>query len=459
MASVPSGVTSGTQAVPTLFDSTKYKSYVLGVLVAAYILNTVDRGVIGILAPLIRQDLGLSDTQLGLLGGPAFAFFYAFMGIPIARLADRWSRVNVLALAIALWSAATAACGAAFGFVSMLFSRVFVAVGEAGGSPTSHSIISDLFSIKQRATALSIYAMAVPFGAALGSFSVGWFSQFFGWRSAFFVIGVPGIALALLVKLTIKEPPRGYADGPAAAAKPAAPPISDVLSFLIRKKSFIHMSVAAALHAVVWYTGRQWDLEFFRRSHELGQGEAATYIAAFALIGTLGTLAGGYLADKLSRDKNDTRWLMWVPGIACAIMVPIQFIAYLHPSLSFVIPSFVGMVILASMFFGPSFTVAQSLATVRMRAVSTALLLFVQTLIGSGLGPLIVGALSDLLAPILAPAVAIDANDPLVGNNSLRYAIVAVGLCNLWAAFHYFVGARSIRADLADTARLNASTT
>ena len=457
MASVSSEADAGTPRVPTIFDSSAYKSYVLGVLVVAYIFNTIDRGVVGIVAPLMRQDLGLSDTQLGLLGGPAFAFFYAFMGIPIARLADRWSRVNVLSIAVGLWSAATAACGAALGFVSLLFARVGVAVGEAGGSPTSHSIISDLFSIRQRATALSIYAMAVPFGAALSNVSLGWFSQFYGWRATFIVVGVPGIAIALLIKMTIREPPRGYADGPAASAKPKAPPMMQVFKFLARRKSFMHMAIAAALHSVVWYTGRQWDFEFFRRSHELGQGQTGTILAVVALIGTLGTLAGGYLADKLSRDRDDQRWLMWVPGIACAAMVPIQFVSYLHPNLTVVIPSFVFMVILASMFFGPSFTVAQSLATVRMRAVSTSLLLFVQTLIGYGLGPLIVGAISDFLAPQLAPPIQLDPDDPLVGNNSLRYAIVAIGLCNLWAALHYFLGARMIRQDLAETAKLNAS--
>lgn len=456
MASVSTEDAESPQQVPTIFDSTAYKSYVLGVLVVAYIFNTIDRGVVGIVSPLMRVELGLSDTQLGLLGGVAFAFFYAFMGIPIARLADRWSRVNVLSIAVGLWSAATAACGVAFGFISLLFARVGVAVGEAGGSPSSHSIISDLYSIKQRATALSIYAMAVPFGAAISNASLGWFSGAYGWRATFFVVGLPGIAIALLVKLTIKEPPRGYADGPAAAAKPTAPPMLEVFKFLIRKRSFVHMAMAAALHSVVWYTGRQWDFEFFRRSHELTQAEAGYFLGAFALIGTLGTLAGGYFADKLSRERNDARWLMWVPGLACGIMVPFQFVAYLHPNFAFVVPSFVVMVILASMFFGPSFAVAQSLATVRMRAVSTSLLLFVQTLIGYGLGPLIVGAISDALSPGLAPAVQIDPNDPLIGNNSLRYAIVGIGLCNLWAALHYFLGARSIRQDLAETARRNA---
>ena len=457
MASASSEAGSGSGRAVSIFDNTAYKSYVLALLVLAYIINTIDRGVLGVVTPLIRQDLDLSDTQLGLLGGTTFAIFYAFMGLPIARLADRWSRVNVLGIAVGLWSAATALCGAAVGFFSLFFPRIGVAVGEAGGTPASHSIISDLFSTRQRATALSIYAMAVPFGAAISYFGLGWFSEFYGWRNTFYLIGIPGVVIALLVKFTIKEPPRGYSDGPSASAKPAPPPILDVFSFLIRKKSFMHMGLAAALHSVVWYTGRQWDREFLWRSHELGQGEAGTWLAIITILGTLGTFAGGYLADKLSRDKDDSRWLMWVPGIACAVMVPIQFFAYLHPNLSIVIPSFIAMVMLASMFFGPSFTVAQTLATVRMRAVSTSVLLFVQTLIGYGLGPLIVGAISDYLAPSLAPAIPVNPDDLLVGNDSLRYAIVGVGFCNLWAAWHYMVGARTIREDFAETAGANAA--
>lgn len=454
-------ISIGTDAVreKTIFDDARYKSYVLGLLCVGYIFNVIDRGVLGIVTPLIRRDIDLSDTQIGLLGGVAFAFFYAFMGIPIARLADRWSRVNVLSLAIGLWSIATAMCGAALGFYTLLLSRVGVAVGEAGGSPPSHSIISDLYSIKQRATALSIYAMSVPFGTFISNTGSGWISEFFDWRLTFVMVGLPGILVALLMKLTIKEPPRGYSDGPSAKPKPETPPMLQVFLFLIQRRSFMHMSLAAALHAVVWYTGTQWNREYFWRAHELGQGEAGTYLGTFALIGTLGTFLGGYLADKYSQRNNDRRWYMWVPGIACAIMVPFQFLSYLHPDMAVVIPSFIIMFVLASFFFGPSFTVAQTLATVRMRAVSTSILLFIQTLIGYGLGPLIVGAVSDALAPGLAPAVQVNPDDALVGNPSLQYAIVIVGFCNLWAALHYFLGARTFREDLAETAKLNAAVT
>ena len=453
-------VTTPSAVKPTandaIFANPRYKTFVLAVLVLGYIFNVIDRGVLGITMPLIRQEFSFSDTQLGLLGGVAFAVFYAVLGIPIARLADRWHRVNVLALAVGLWSIATALCGATVGFYTLLLARIFTAVGEAGGTPPSHSIISDLFNLKQRATALSIYAMAVPFGTFLGNVGSGWLSEFYDWRLTFVLVGLPGLAVALLIKLAIKEPPRGFADGPAARPRPQTPPVLEVLKFLLQRRSFMHMSLAAALHAVVWYSGSQWNREFFYRGHELGQGVAGTYLGAFALIGTVGTLLGGYLADKVSEKRDDKRWYMWVPGIACAVMVPFQFVAYLHPDMLVVIPAFTVMVVLASMFFGPSFAVAQSLATVRMRAVSTSILLFIQTLIGLGLGPLVVGIISDMLEPSLAPAVP-HPDDPLIGNLSLQYGMVIVGLANIWAAIHYYLGARTFREDLEETAKLNAS--
>lgn len=447
----------------TIFDSSRYRTYVLAVLVLGYVFNTIDRNVFGIVTPDLQLELGLTDSDLGWLGGPAFALFYAFMGIPIARLADRWNRVNVLSIAVALWCGATAACGAVTGFFTLLLARIGVAVGEAGGSPPSHSIISDLYGIKQRATALSIYAMAVPFGSFLGNMGSGWINQFTDWRWTFVIIGAPGLLVALLMKLTLKEPPRGYSDGPNAKPASKAPPILEVFSTLTQRKAFVHMSLAAALHSVVWYSGSQWNRTYLLRAHELDSGWAGTFIGVALLIGTIGTLAGGYLADRLSRERGDARWIPWVPGIACAIMVPFQFLAYLHTNFWFgVVPSFIIMVVLASMFFGPSFTMAQSLATVRMRAVSTSLLLFVQTLIGYGMGPLIVGYVSDYLAPIVSTTPVIDgdpriANPQLIGNPSLQYALVIVGLCNLWAAWHYFLAGQTIREDMAETARLNAA--
>jgi MFS family permease len=438
-------IETGSSSTTSVLDRPAYQYYVLAVLVLGYVFNVIDRGVLAIVQRDIREELEISRTAMGLLTGLGFGLFYAVMGIPIARLADRWSRVNVLALSISLWSAATALCGAAFNYVSLAAFRTGTGIGEAGGSPPSHSLISDYFPVSRRATALAIYAMAVPVGTAIGNIASGWSNEYFGWRWTFVMVGLPGVLVGLLAWLTIKEPPRGYADGPSAKQRPSAPPFLDVFRFLVARRSFMHMSVAAALHAVAWYAGSNWNAEFFRGAHRLSSGEAGNYLATFALIGAIGSFLGGFLADRISTRRNDQRWYMWVPGTACIAMVPLQFVSYLSPNLRVVVPAFSVMVVLASMFFGPSFSVAQSIATVRMRAVSASVLLFIQSIIGLTLGAALPGTISDLLAPS-------------VGNAALSYAMVIVGLANVWAAVHYFLGARTYRQDLAETAKLNAAT-
>jgi MFS family permease len=421
-------------------DNPSYQSYVLVVLVLGYIFNTMDRSVLGILLQPIKEELQISDAALGWLTGPAFAFFYSILGVPIARLADRWNRVNVLAISIAIWTAATALCGAAYNYVSLFIFRCTTGIGEAGGSPPSHSLISDYFAGSKRATALAVYAMAVPFGTAIGSLVSGHSNVSYGWRWTFFIIGAPGLLVALLAWLTIKEPPRGYSD--TGKVRQDTPPFLEVFRFLLTRKSFVHMSVGAAAHSVMWYAGSNWNPSFFVRAHGMNTGMAGNYLASFALIGAMGTFAGGFLADRLSVRYGDRRWYMWVPAIACLTMVPFQFFAYLSPQLSVVVPTFTVMVVLASMFFGPSFAMGQSLATVRMRAMSASVLLFIQNIIGLTAGPWLVGQFSNHL-----------------GNNgtSLRYAMVIVGVSNIWAAFHYYMGSRTYRQDLEATARLNAA--
>jgi len=434
-------------AAQSIFDRPAYQYYVLFVVFLGYVFNVIDRSsVLGAVLPSIKKEIAASDTLMGLLGGLAFSLFYSFLGIPIARLADRWSRVNVLALAIALWSAATATCGLAWNYLSLFTSRALTAVGEAGGSPPSHSLISDYFPRSTRATALAVYAMAVPIGTSLGNFTAGWINVWFGWRKTFMLFGLPGVVLAAIIWLTVKEPPRGYSDGPAAKPRPVAPPFVEAFKFLLARNSFMHMSVAAALHSMVWYSGTTWNTTFFVRSHALNTGQAGNYLAIFALIGAVGSFAGGYLSDRLSTKRHDPRWYMWVPGIACIVMVPFQFSAYLSRDLALVVPiTFSMMFLFASMFFGPSFAVAQAVATIRVRAVSASVLLFIQTIIGMTLGPAIVGAVSEHLKPTVGEGWGI------------AYPMAAIGVVNLWAACHYFLAARRYREDLAETARLNAA--
>ena len=423
--------------------STAYRYYVLGVLFLTYAVNVMDRGVLSVLLESIKHEFALNDLEIGFLSSLPFAFFYSTLGIPIAALADRTVRRNVLAACCALWSVATAVCGMAVNFSTLLAGRALTGVGEAGGTPPSHSLISDYFSRATRATALSFYALGVPLGTMLGNFVAGRGNDYFGWRTTFILAGAPGLVIALLVWLTVREPPRGMSDLGARTTTVVAPPIGEGLKFLWSYSSFRHMCVAAGLHSVVWYAGSQLNGSFFRRSHEMSAKDAGDWLALFALLGTIGTFLGGLLADGLATRNNDRRWYMWVPGIATLVMVPFQFSSYLSSDLTFVIASFVLMTMLASMFFGPSFAVSQMLGTLRTRALATSILLFVQTFVGLGLGPLVAGALSNSMASRFGEAT------------SLRYALVTVGLANIWATAHYMIGARTIRQNVAATEALN----
>jgi MFS family permease len=434
----------GPAEVSSLLSKPWYWYYVLGLLTLCYVANVVDRSqVLAASLQAIKREFGATDTQLGILSGLPFAIFYSFLGIPIAAWADRSSRRNVLAWSCALWSAATGLCGMAVNFGMLFGARVFTAIGEAGGSPPSHSLISDYFPRLKRGTAFSIFALAVPIGTSIGAGVGGWGTQHLGWRATFYLVGFPGVLLALLVRLTVIESPRGYADfGGRAVEKKQTPPVMDVCRFMFRRSAFVHLSLAAALHSVVWYASGAFNNAFFQRSHGMTALQAGGWISLFSAIGGVGTFAGGYLADRLSKSRGDRRWYLWVPGIATFLCVPCQFVAYLSPNLRLVIPMFGAMTFMAAVFFGPSFAMTQALATLRMRSVATSLLLLVQTLIGQGIGPWLAGFVSDALAPSL-------------GRGSLRYSLVLVGLVNVWAALHYFVGARTLRQDLDATEHLS----
>ena len=283
----------------------------------------------------IKAEFGASDTQLGLLTGIAFAVFFSTMGIPIAAWADRSSRRNVLAVSIAVWSGMTALCGMALNFGMLFATRVGTAIGEAGGTPPSHSLISDYFPKTERGRAFAIFALGVPFGTALGSFVAGQAVQAYGWRTTFVLVGLPGLLVSALVALTIKEPPRGLSDhGGALRQAGSVPGLFEAMTVLWRRPSFRHLCLASALHAVVWYASSAFNAAFLIRSHQMTAATAANWLTLFAAVGGLGTLAGGYLADRLSVRTNDKRWYLWVPGIATLGIVPFQLTAYLSSGLT-----------------------------------------------------------------------------------------------------------------------------
>lgn len=408
-----------------------YPRYLLGLLFVVYVFNFIDRQILSILMESIRLDLGLSDTQLGFLTGISFALFYATLGIPIARLADRGSRRKVIAVCLAAWSAMTALCGLAQTYTQLLLARIGVAVGEAGGSPPAHSLISDYFPPEKRATALAIYSMGIPIGVLVGLAAGGWLNEAFDWRIAFMVVGLPGVLLALLVWATIREP-AGDAER---ITRGSGIRTMDVFRYLRGLRSFRHLAIASALHAFAGYGVLQWNPTFFIRTHGMGTAELGLYLGLIiGISGGLGTLTGGLLADRLA--GWDKRWYVWVPGIAMAISVPFYLGIYLSPTAwgalaFFAVPNF-----LANSFTGPAFATVQSLTPSHMRSVAAAVFLFLINIVGLGLGPQVVGILSDLLRPAFA-------------QDSLRWALSLVVLCKGWAAFHYWLSSKSLRADLA----------
>ncbi|MEZ5557040.1 MAG: MFS transporter [Pseudomonadales bacterium] len=415
------------------FESPRYRAYVLAMLVIVYVFNFLDRQIVTILAEPIKNDLGLNDTQIGLMTGLAFAIFYTVLGIPLARLADRANRVSIITAALVIWSGMTALCGAAQNFAQMLAARIGVGVGEAGCSPPAHSLIADYYPPEKRASALSIYALGIPIGSILGMLAGGWIAEFYGWRAAFFVVGIPGIALAILVKLTVREPVRGMSD--AVAPRPGEQPsLRETLSTLLRNRTLLHVALGGALTSFVGYGLGQWLPAFFIRIHGLGIAETATYFGlVLGVASAIGTLLGGALADRLAR--RDRRIYAWLPAAGVLLAFPFYLTAMLLDNPYLAIAVLVAPSLLNSLWLGPAFGTIQNLAPMRMRALASAILLFILNIIGLGLGPFLVGMLSDLLSGAFA-------------QESLRWAILIATGAYFWAGAHFLLAGRTLRADL-----------
>ena len=415
-----------------------YTTYAVGLLVVVYIFNFVDRQILNILLEEIGLEFALTDAQRGLLGGIAFGIFYSLLGIPIARWADRSNRSRIIAVAIFIWSLMTAVTGAALSFLHLFLARVGVGVGEAGCSPPAHSILSDYLHPERRATALSIYALGVPIGTGLGLAIGGVLADAIGWRLTFVAVGVPGIVIALLVQFTLREPTRGYWDSPSPSAAGASQAVAwqDVVAYMWRFRSFRHLSLAAALHALYGYGAVVFNPAFFQRTFELNAGEVGIKLGLIAFVaGGLGTFLGGYVSDWL--QYRDRRWYMWVPAIATIVVVPLIFPLYLNADAgaAFVWATFPA--IAGGMYLGPTFAMTQTLAKPAMRALAAAVLLLIINLVGLGLGPYLVGFVSDQLRPT-------------VGDRSIAYALLGViAVCATWSTLHYALAARTLREDLA----------
>ena len=411
--------------------SNGYRRYVLVLLTLVYALNFIDRQILVILQESIKVDMDLSDSQLGLLTGFAFAIFYVSVGIPIARWADVGNRRNIVSMAVAVWSGMTALSGFTQNFWQLLLARIGVGVGEAGGSPPSHSMISDYYPVEKRGSALSFYSTGVYLGILFGFLIGGWINSEFGWRTAFFVVGVPGFLVAILVRLTIREPVRGGLEGRALEA-PAT--FGETLRTLKGFGSFKLFAIAAGLNAFSSYGIGNFTPSFLIRSHGFTSLEVGTSLALITGIGgALGTYMGGVLADRYG--ANDKRWYLWISGIPAACSVPLMFTAVFigDPRLALGFLFFATM--LGAFYLGPTIAIAHTLVSPSMRAMASAILFFILNLIGLGLGPLVVGMISDMLAPAY-------------GSESLRYALGIVSFVNLLSAAFFFLAARKLLADL-----------
>jgi MFS family permease len=426
----------------TLLKSRWYRWYALGVLVIVYASSHVDRQIMGILLEPIKTELGASDTQMGFLVGLTFAIFYATLGMPIAMLADRTNRRNIIAIATTIWSGMTVLCAYVSSYGQLALTRIGVGIGEAGSSPPSHSMISDLFTAKQRATAMGIFALGINIGLLIAYLGGGWMSDNWGWRTTFIVVGLPGLLIALLVRFTLIEPPRGASEETVYEIE-TPPTFREVARTMWRTKATRHVVFGSALAGFVGYGMTLWLPAFFVRSHGLTQTETGMTLALMAgIVGGLGTFTAGRLADHLS--KKDPRWLAWIVVCGKGGLVPFLvcffwMTDFTNALVVYLVPAFFG-----GFYLAPTFAMIQSLVPVQMRSVAAAICLFLLNIIGMGLGPQGVGILSDIFAPAY-------------GQESLRYSLMVFSTLNIWCAWHYFLAARTLTHDMQAALPQNAS--
>ena len=411
----------------------EYRYIALGIFTLTYTLNFVDRQILSILQEPIKSDLGLSDTQLGLLTGFAFALFYVSLGFPIARLADRSNRKRIVVWCLSLWGTMTMLCGLTVNYWQLLMARIGVGVGEAGCTPPLHSMISDIFPKRERGTALGIYNSGVNIGVLVGFLLGGWITQFFDWRIALLLVGVPGLVLALIFQKVVKEPPRLNEHGGSAESQAAPMPYKEILGLFLSVPTLRWLVVAAMACGISGYGLLNWTPSFLLRNFDIQPGMVGTYLALIVGIGGgLMTFLVGYLGDKFS--SRGMHWYLWVTSVFFTISLPALYIMLTAQSavtaiLGFVIP---GLII--QCYLAPMVAVTHSIVPANARAFSSAFLLFAVNIIGLGAGPVLVGFISDTLAPDLGEG------------DGLRYAMIAVvGASSLLAAISLAIGGISHR--------------
>lgn len=420
-----------------MLSARAYKHYVLATLTAVYTFSMVDQSLIALLLQPIKQDLHLSDTELGVLTGTAFGLMYASLGIPFARWSDRGNRSAIAAAAISVWAAALMVCPFVKGFSQFVGARVAAAVGGAGSMPPTYSLVGDYFpESAERTRAMAAYMLANSLSFLLAFLAGGWLNERYGWRATFFLMGLPGLLLAGLVRLTVREPRRGAQH---ATRTLAPPPIRYVLATLWQQRASRHLSVAIVLISILGLALAPWYAAFMIRSHGVGTAQAGVLLGVTLGVGSLtGIWLGGYVAGRwLAHDEPGQMRLL---ATMTAALVPCFALFLLLPSrLSALIVSVPLMAVLCC-YFGPTFALMQRLVAEDMRSTTLAIVMLLGNLIGMGAGPLLVGTLSDLLRPRF-------------GADSLRYAMLTVSLLALYVAYHFWRAGETVKRDLARVAR------
>jgi len=409
------------------------RRYALVVLAVVYMFNFVDRQIMAILLPAIREEFQLGDAALGLLAGTAFALFYVTLGVPIGRLADRVNRRNLIAVAVAVWSVMTALSGLAANIWQLTLARVGVGIGEAGCSPPAHSMIADYYPPERRSAAMGIYTLGISAGIMLAYLAGGWVVQNIGWREAFFIVGVPGLLLALIVRFTIPEPQRGASEQRLDSG--SQPTLRVVTKFLLARRSFLYMAIAAGLSAFVGYAVITFMPSFIDRSFGIGIAVVGFWLGLiYGIAGGFGFYFGGYLADRIGR--NGHRKAMSFIAFATIAAVPFFLGVFLSSSLVACMALLIIPSVISNFYLAPVLSQTQSLVSLRMRAVASSLVLLIINVIGLAMGSPVTGFISDKLQPYYGP-------------ESMRYALLIVSVVMLpIAAWCYFQAGKSIEQDL-----------
>jgi predicted MFS family arabinose efflux permease len=410
------------------------RRYAMVVLAIVYMFNFVDRQILSILLPAIRDEFQVGDTVLGLLAGTAFAMFYVVMGIPIAQIADRVNRRNLIAFAVALWSGMTALSGLATNIWYLTLARIGVGIGEAGCSPPAHSMIADLYPPDRRSAAMGFYTLGISAGVMVAYLAGGWVVQNIGWREAFFIVGLPGLLLAIVVRYTLAEPARGASEDRLDSGQ--QPGLIVVLRFLLERKAFVFMAVAAGLSAFVGYSIINFMPSFIVRSFEMQVASLGLWLGLiYGIAGGFGFFMGGYIADHIGRSGHG-RALHFI-GMAVLVTVFFHAAVFLAASPFWCLLLFILPAATSNFYLAPVLSQTQSLVSLRMRSVASAIVLLIINVIGLAIGPPATGLVSDMLQPGF-------------GDDSMRYALLIVSSALLpVAAWCYFKAGESIERDLA----------